>query len=100
MKQLDLFDVRMHAQVYVFPPARRMDLVRTAVAGLLDRDYAGGKRFWTQHTRDLTRNLRDAGVKRDEIQRLLPTTPSQCAYTSIKPVIGRGHDDAGAARAR
>lgn len=71
MKQLDLFDIRVEAQVYVFPPARRMDLVRSAVAGLLDRDYAGGKRFWLKHTRELTRDLRDAGVKRDEIQRLL-----------------------------
>lgn len=71
MRQLDLFDIRAEAQVFVFPPARRLDLVRTAVAGLLERDYAGGKRFWLKHTRELTRDLRDAGVKRDEIQRLL-----------------------------
>lgn len=69
-KQLDLF-LDQKARVFAFPPARRRDLVVSAVSILMSKSNLAGARWWKRHSAEIAEPLLGLGMGRDATAALI-----------------------------
>lgn len=55
--QLELFPQEPKGEVFVFPVARRADIVRQTAEALMSRSNAAGARYWRKHVAELSKHL-------------------------------------------